>query len=88
MIHSARGVGTHSAFSATDNDKLIHKIRQKGNYDVLVVTTVMKLYIHIGIMVGPSGVDSIRFRPALIFQPKHANIFLNVLDDVLKEMNK
>lgn len=73
LIHSARGAGTHSAVSATDNEtcvELIHKIRQKG------------------IMVGPCGADSIRFRPALIFQPKHANIFLNILDDVLKEMNK
>lgn len=43
-------------------------------------------YGRVGIMIGPCGADSIRMRPALIFQPKHANIFLNILESVLKEL--
>lgn len=32
--------------------------------------------------------ESVRLRPALIFQPKHAEIFLNKLEAILKEMQK
>lgn len=38
----------------------------------------------IGFMVGPCGETSIRFRPSLIFQPKHAHLFLDGFESVLK----
>ena len=41
------------------------------------------LFILLGFMVGTCGKDSIRFRPALIFQPKHANMFIDALDNIL-----
>uniref|UniRef100_A0A1X7VFH5 Uncharacterized protein n=1 Tax=Amphimedon queenslandica TaxID=400682 RepID=A0A1X7VFH5_AMPQE len=41
-----------------------------------------------GINSGPCGMHSIRMRPALIFQPKHAEMFLSSLEAVLKEMQK
>lgn len=40
-----------------------------------------------GILVGPSGSTSIRFRPALICKTKHINIFLNAFEDVLKNFH-
>lgn len=45
------------------------------------------LYFHIaGIQSGGCGDLSIRFRPALIFEEKHANIFLDKFRQVLKEI--
>lgn len=37
-----------------------------------------------GVMMYGCGETSIRFRPALILLPKHANLFLNIFEDVLK----
>ena len=39
-----------------------------------------------GIQSGGCGEISIRFRPALIFEEKHANIFLAKFREVLKEL--
>ncbi len=36
-----------------------------------------------GINCGGCGPETIRLRPALIFEPKHANIFLEKLNGVL-----
>lgn len=36
---------------------------------------------------GGCGDRTIRLRPALVFQPSHANMFLEGLEQVLKEMN-
>ena len=37
-----------------------------------------------GVNCGGCGERSIRLRPALVFQPKHAEIFLEKLETVLK----
>ena len=39
-----------------------------------------------GVNCGGCGENAIRLRPALIFQPKHANIFLEKLEKVLKNL--
>ncbi|XP_075970086.1 4-aminobutyrate aminotransferase, mitochondrial-like [Anticarsia gemmatalis] len=39
-----------------------------------------------GVLGGACGVNGIRLRPALIFEPKHACIYLDVLRKTLKEM--
>ena len=39
----------------------------------------------LGFYIGGSGNQSIRFRPALIFQPSHANMFLEAFEKVLNE---
>lgn len=42
------------------------------------------VHTHAGFQTGGSGELAIRFRPALIFEPKHANMFLEVFENVLK----
>ena len=37
-----------------------------------------------GVNCGGCGDTAIRLRPALVFQPKHANIFIEKLEKVLK----
>ncbi|CAH0703627.1 unnamed protein product [Spodoptera exigua] len=39
-----------------------------------------------GVLGGACGVSSIRLRPALIFQPKHAEIFLDILRKTLRQL--
>jgi 4-aminobutyrate aminotransferase/(S)-3-amino-2-methylpropionate transaminase len=71
MIHRSRGLGTYCSFNAKDS--------------VMRDKIINKLKAN-GIMIGPCGDTCIRMRPALIFQPKHVNIFLDVLDKVLKDL--
>lgn len=70
LIHSARGRGTFLAVTCTST-----KLR-----DDLVARMKMK-----GVQTGGCGEMAIRLRPALIFAPSHANIFLDVFKTVLKE---
>lgn len=44
-------------------------------------------YFILGLHMGGSGEKTMRFRPALIFQPLHANVSVEILDGVLKELN-
>ena len=39
-----------------------------------------------GFNLGGSGEKTIRFRPALIFEPRHASLFLQALEDTLGEL--
>lgn len=39
-----------------------------------------------GVLIGGCGESTIRLRPALIFEPKHAEIMLDKFEDVLKSM--
>ena len=41
-----------------------------------------------GVLIGGCGDSTIRIRPALIFEPKHAEIMLEKFEDVLTHMNK
>ncbi len=48
---------------------------------------VVVVVIFLGILSGSCGHNSLRFRPALIFQPYHANILLNIFDHILKDID-
>ena len=54
---------------------------------ILVLYSMIVLFLHYSIGLQTSGVGdvAIRFRTALIFQPKHANMFLEGFETVLKE---
>ena len=41
-----------------------------------------------GVLIGGCGESTIRLRPALIFEPKHAEIMLEKFEDVLTDMEK
>jgi len=71
MINSTRGRGTFLAFNAKDT-----ALRDK-----IVHQLKQK-----GVQSGGCGEISVRLRPALTFQPQHANIFLDKLNQVLKEL--
>ena len=87
-ISKARGVGTFCAFDAKNRDEMVARLKVKGMLRLHAVADVQlsTLFIFTGINVGPSGRESIRMRPALIFQSKHAEIFLTALETILKEM--
>lgn len=70
LIHSARGRGTFLAVTCTSG-----KLR-----DDFVGRMKLK-----GIQSGGCGEMSIRLRPALIFAPMHACIFLDKFREVLRE---
>ncbi|XP_044731610.1 4-aminobutyrate aminotransferase, mitochondrial [Chrysoperla carnea] len=71
LINSVRGRGTFLAFDAKDEHS-----RDK------ILRNLKKK----GVQGGGCGKTAIRLRPALIFEPKHANIFLGKLNDVLREL--
>ncbi|KAH9630352.1 hypothetical protein HF086_004485 [Spodoptera exigua] len=56
------------------NDNLLQLVEETGK--------VLKC----GVLGGACGVSSIRLRPALIFQPKHAEIFLDILRKTLRQL--
>ncbi|KAK7080829.1 hypothetical protein SK128_017100 [Halocaridina rubra] len=70
-INSTRGRGTFIAFNGTNTSKR----------DSIVGRLKLK-----GIHAGGCGEKAVRIRPALIFQPHHANIFLDRLEKVLCEL--
>ncbi|KAF8950408.1 hypothetical protein BGZ46_004560 [Entomortierella lignicola] len=72
LITAVRGEGTFLAFSLPTQ-----KERD---------TFVENLRAH-GVNTGGCGSHSIRLRPMLVFQKKHADIFLNALDKVASEAN-
>ena len=71
LIHSARGAGT---FCAVDC------------YNEATRDKIVGLLRNRGFQTGGCGTMSVRFRPSLVFQPKHARMFLEGLESVLKEV--
>lgn len=71
LILNVRGTGTYLAF-----DSVSTKTR-----DLLVASLRNK-----GINMGGSGESAVRIRPMLMFSQRHANIFLEKIDQVLKSM--
>ncbi|XP_028041663.1 4-aminobutyrate aminotransferase, mitochondrial [Bombyx mandarina] len=71
VIHSVRGRGTFLAYNAPTTET-----RDKINAGLKKN----------GVLGGVCGVRAIRLRPALIFEPKHAAIYLDVLRKTLKEI--
>ena len=47
----------------------------------------MCVCVCVGVIADSCGPASLRFRPALIYQPKHAKITLNVLEDVIRKID-
>ncbi|KAG6457400.1 4-aminobutyrate aminotransferase, mitochondrial [Manduca sexta] len=71
IINSVRGRGTFLAYNANTAE-----VRDKINNNLKKN----------GILGGTCGEKAIRLRPALIFQPKHAEIYLDALRKTLKEL--
>ncbi|XP_055625580.1 4-aminobutyrate aminotransferase, mitochondrial [Toxorhynchites rutilus septentrionalis] len=69
LLNSARGRGTFLAINCAST-----KLRDD------IITSLRQK----GIVSGGCGDISIRFRPALIFQEKHVDIFMNKFNDILK----
>ncbi|CAG9821929.1 unnamed protein product [Phaedon cochleariae] len=70
LIHSTRGLGTFLAFNAQ-----CPKLRDD----------IWKRLRKKGILCGKCGEDGITIRPSLTFNDNHANIFLDKLEEVIKE---
>ena len=71
LIHSARGVGTFCAIDC---------------YDAATRDKIVEMLRNRGLHTAGCGDMSIRFRPCLVFQPKHAHMFLDGFESVLKEI--
>jgi len=71
LVSNVRGVGTFLAFDLP-TPELQDKFIQKLRQN--------------GVEATGSGVKSVRFRPMLIFAPKHAEQFLNIADSVLPSL--
>lgn len=70
-LHSARGAATFCAIYTTDS-ALLPKLAANMRDK--------------GVLVGTCGTNTLRFRPALIFQPHHADIVLDTLESAVKEL--
>ncbi|XP_078096520.1 4-aminobutyrate aminotransferase, mitochondrial isoform X1 [Mustelus asterias] len=68
ILNKARGKGTFCSIDAP-NEAIRNQL-------------VLKMR-NKGIVLGGCGEKSIRFRPALVFRPHHAHLFLNVFNDIL-----
>jgi len=73
LIANTRGAGTFIAVDAPD---------AKTRDDII---SKMRLK---GVEIGSCGDRTIRLRPALIFKPKHAAVFLDALEAALREIKK
>ena len=67
LIGRVRGRGTFIAFTMKDT----------AARDVIINSMRQR-----GVEIGGCGAFSIRLRPAMIFLPEHANVFLRILDEV------
>ncbi|TPX34372.1 4-aminobutyrate---2-oxoglutarate transaminase [Synchytrium microbalum] len=70
-VSSVRGYGTHLAFDSADGP----------TRDKLVSALRQR-----GVNSGGSGDHSVRMRPMLVYQKKHADIFLNTLEETIKSL--
>lgn len=72
LVSRARGIGTFVAIDFKDANARDHFIKIARNK---------------GINVGGSGVQTLRFRPALILEKKHVDIFMDVFYSILNDMH-
>ena len=72
FIKSPRALGTIQAFDC-ENINLRNEL-------------VLQLKLQ-GVHVGPTGATSIRYRPSLYFEPRHADILIDHLDKAIKNVN-
>jgi len=67
----------------------IDNVRAAGTFiafDCNKQSEFLKQMLHRGVEAGSCGVNTIRLRPMLVFHQYHANIFLQVLEDVLEKL--
>lgn len=101
IVHSARGQGTLCAISFASEqlrNEIVRKFLNKGTNhsptpppkqaqlkrSSICFSSLASASLS-GVVVVGCGTEGIRFRPPLIFQPRHANILLNIFNDILKE---
>ena len=73
-----------------DRDNILQRLRNKGTCELCLLAigqSVCQTISLSGFHLGGAGSQTIRFRPALIFQPVHAHLFLEGLEETLKELN-
>ncbi|XP_022092500.1 4-aminobutyrate aminotransferase, mitochondrial-like [Acanthaster planci] len=73
LMSRARGMGTFAAFDGKNPETAAAIARKIKNK---------------GVLMGMCSKQSIRYRPALIFQPHHVEIALDALDSTLAEMSQ
>jgi len=77
-----------------ENQKLISNLRGKGTFIAYDLPTVelQEKFISIlrdnGVESTGCGTRSVRLRPMLTFQPKHAEIYLKIVQDTIASINK
>lgn len=91
-VKNVRGIGTFCAFdssSAEKRDEIVAKLKEKGNWLIVALKWNRKKHFYLeskGVQSGGCGDVSLRIRPALVFQPYHADIFLDKFEKVLKKI--
>ncbi len=71
LLSNVRGSGTFAAMDARDGDT-------QGK----IIAALRER----GVEAGGSGTKSLRFRPALVFGPRHVAEYMSILEDVCKEL--
>ena len=72
-IQNVRGTGTYMAFDVETSDKRDLVVKELRNA---------------GINIGGSGNISVRMRPMLIFSQKHADVYLDLLEKVVRKVSQ
>lgn len=73
---------------------LVENVRGQGTYlavdfpNASMVQDYIKILRDLGVTSGACGFHSLRFRPALIFQPKHAKECLERMEEACQELSK
>lgn len=91
VLNSTRGRGTFLAVNAETTavrDKILKGLMRKGDEELLKEGNLFFNFncFNLGVQSGGCGTQVIRLRPALVFQEKHANIYLETLRGVIKEL--
>ena len=87
LIQNVRGQGTFCAFdmpNASTRDKYVAQMRNAGQIERVLWLSSTSLSFFVGIQMGSCGDVAVRFRPALIFSEKHAQIVLDKMQQVAK----
>lgn len=93
QVANVRGRGTFCAFDCptmAKRDELVEILKTEGISLKLVQIrfSFNFFFLTLGVQTGGAGPVAVRLRPSLVFQPHHAAIFLDKLDNSLKKMDK
>lgn len=94
LLDNTRITGTYllRQLQQWDGD-LIHNVRGQGGMiafdlpDASLRDSIQRRLLQQGVIVGPCGERTLRLRPTLIFTRHHADIFLEILDKVLRTVS-